>query len=67
MQAVRQLRKSGVPVYFTINTGFNVHVLTLPKYEKEVTLVLQKIKSVKKIISSGVGANLNSWIIIYFS
>lgn len=56
MQAVRQLRKSGLPVYFTINTGFNVHVLTLPKYEKEVASVLQKIKSVKKIISSGVGA-----------
>jgi len=56
MQAVRQLRKNGLPVYFTINTGFNVHVLTLPQHEKEVTDVLQKLKSVKKIISSGVGS-----------
>lgn len=56
MQTVRQLRKNGLPVYFTINTGFNVHVLTLPSYEKEVSEVLQRIKSVKKIISSGVGS-----------
>lgn len=56
MQAVRQLRKNGLPVYFTINTGFNVHVLTLPSYEKEVSEVLQRIKSVKKIISSGVSS-----------
>ncbi len=55
MQAVRNLRKYGVPVYFTINTGFNVHVLTLPKYELEVREALQKLPSVQKIIASGVG------------
>jgi diphosphomevalonate decarboxylase len=55
MQAVRSLRKSGIPVYFTINTGFNVHVLTLPEYEAQVAEVLRKLPSVQKIISSGVG------------
>jgi len=55
MQAVRQLRREGVPVYFTINTGFNVHVLTLPQYEAEVEAVLQALPSVQKIITSGVG------------
>lgn len=55
MQAVRQLRKQGVPVYFTINTGFNVHVLTLPEYEDEVANVIKKLPSVKRIIASGVG------------
>lgn len=55
MQAVRNLRKTGVPVYFTINTGFNVHVLTLPDYEKQVLAVLQNLPSVQKIIPSGVG------------
>lgn len=55
MQAVRSLRKSGVPAYFTINTGFNVHVLTLPEYELQVMQVLQKLPSVQKIIASGVG------------
>ncbi len=55
MQAVRQLRREGVPAYFTINTGFNVHVLTLPQYEMQVREVLEVLSSVKKIISSGVG------------
>lgn len=55
MQAVRKLRRDGVPVYFTINTGFNVHVLTLPQYEAEVEEALQALSSVQKIISSGVG------------
>lgn len=55
MQAVRQLRKKGVPVYFTINTGFNVHVLTLPEYENEVLDTLKELPSVKRIIASGIG------------
>jgi diphosphomevalonate decarboxylase len=55
MQAVRQLRKIGVPAYFTINTGFNIHVLTLPEYEQEVLRMLQSLPSVQKVISSGVG------------
>lgn len=55
MQVVRQLRRQGIPVYFTINTGFNVHVLTLPQYEAEVEAVLQALTSVQKIITSGVG------------
>jgi len=55
MHTVRNLRKSGVPVYFTINTGFNIHVLTLPEHEIQVTAVLEKTSCVKKVISSGVG------------
>lgn len=55
MQAVRKLRKMGVPVYFTINTGFNVHVLTLPEYENEVLNTLKALPSVKRIIASGIG------------
>lgn len=55
MQAVRKLRKTGIPVYFTINTGFNVHVLTLPQYEKEVLDFLQSLSSVQKIITSSIG------------
>ncbi len=55
MQLVRSLRSSGVPVYFTINTGFNVHVLTLPEYEDQVLMALKKLPSVQKIIASSVG------------
>lgn len=55
MHKVRSLRKSGVPVYFTINTGFNIHVLTLPEYENQVLAALEQLPSVKKILPSGVG------------
>lgn len=55
MQAVRKLRSKGIPVYFTINTGFNVHVLTLSQYEKTVLDLLQSLSSVQKIIASSVG------------
>lgn len=55
MQAVRQLRRNNIPAYFTINTGFNVHVLTLPQHEEVVNQTLQKLPAVKKIISSGIG------------
>lgn len=55
MQAVMELRKSGVPCYFTINTGFNVHVLTLPEYEKVVAEELGKLSLVKKILLAKVG------------
>lgn len=55
MQAVRKLRSNGVPVYFTINTGFNVHVLTLPAYEDQVKTMLQDLPSVIKVINSGIG------------
>lgn len=55
MQTVRQLRENGVPAYFTINTGFNVHVLTLPEYQDIVQETLKKLSSVQKIIVSKVG------------
>ncbi len=55
MQAVMSLREVGVPCYFTINTGFNVHVLTLPEYEKVVAEELGKLSLVKKILLAKVG------------
>lgn len=55
MHTVRRLRKSGVPVYFTINTGFNIHVLTLREHEAQVLAALKQLASVQKIIPSGIG------------
>lgn len=55
MQAVTDLRATGVPAFFTINTGFNVHVLTLPEYEKTVADHLSKLSLVKKILLAKVG------------
>lgn len=54
MQLVRQLRRKDIPVYFTMNTGFNVHVLTQPEYEEEVATALLSLSGVQEVIHSGV-------------
>ena len=56
MHAVRKMRQEGIEAYFTINTGFNVHVLTLPKFEQQVNARLQKLSLVKKTLLAQVGA-----------
>jgi len=55
IHAVHELRNSGVECYFTINTGFNVHVLTLPNYEKRVKDKMEELSLVKKVIQTKVG------------
>lgn len=55
IKAVQALRAEGVPCYFTINTGFNVHVLTLPEFETQVAASLGKLSLVKKLLSAKVG------------
>jgi diphosphomevalonate decarboxylase len=55
MLAVQDLRAQGVPAYFTINTGFNVHVLTLPEHEAQVQKVLSDLSLVKKTIQTKIG------------
>ncbi len=52
---VEALRKQGIPAYFTVNTGFNVHVLTLPEYEEEVRAALDKEPLVMKTLLARVG------------
>lgn len=54
MKAVQALRVTGIPVYFSINTGFNVHVLTLPEYEGIVAEKMKELSVVKEIINSRV-------------
>lgn len=55
MLEVRRLREEGIPAYFTINTGFNVHVLTLPEYETVVADRLKNLDLVKHIFHAKVG------------
>ena len=55
MLAVQAMRREGVKAYFTINTGFNVHVLTLPEFEETVKERLGKLFLVKNLISSKIG------------
>lgn len=55
MHAVRQLRTEGIEAYFTINTGFNVHVLTLPEHEKTVQEKLAGLPEVQKTLTAKPG------------
>jgi diphosphomevalonate decarboxylase len=56
MLEVQQLRREGIEAYFTINTGFNVHVLTLPEYENVVHLRLSALSLVQKCLNAQAGA-----------
>lgn len=55
MHEVQAMRREGIEAYFTINTGFNVHVITLPKYENIVADRLKKLDLVQKILRAKVG------------
>lgn len=55
MLAVVAMRKEGIKAYFTINTGFNVHVLTTPEFEEVVRQRLEKLSLVKKILRAKIG------------
>lgn len=54
MHLVHRLRKAGTPVFFTINTGFNIHVLTLAEHEQHVRQQLEQLSEVQQVIVSGV-------------
>lgn len=55
MQEVQNLRSQGIECYFTINTGFNVHVLTLPEHEERVKTALQHLPLVTNVLQAKVG------------
>lgn len=55
MREVQAMREEGIQAYFTINTGFNIHVLTLPQFERQVKHRLGGLSLVKKILTSKVG------------
>ncbi len=50
MQAVKALREEDVPVYFTIDAGANVHVLTLPAQIKKVETTLRSTAGVQTVM-----------------
>ncbi len=52
---VQQLRKEGIPVYFTIDAGPQVKLLTLPEYEEKVFTALKTVRGIQKIIPSKLG------------
>ncbi len=50
MDAVRHMRGDGLPVYFTIDAGPNVHVLCEGKHEHEALGQLKKVPGVVEVI-----------------
>jgi len=50
MKLVKKWRQSGIEVYFTINTGQDVHLICQGKTKATVLAKLKKINTVKKII-----------------
>ncbi|HVZ11566.1 MAG TPA: diphosphomevalonate decarboxylase [Patescibacteria group bacterium] len=61
MNFVRKLRESGLPVYFTINTGQDVHLIIEGKNVKKLISEIEKIEQVKNIIVNhpGQGTHLS--------
>jgi diphosphomevalonate decarboxylase len=55
IEAVRAWRREGLPAYFTIDAGPNVHILTLPEHLPAVRARLAEIPAVKEVIVCGPG------------
>lgn len=55
MNFVHSLREKGIDVYFTIDTGANMHLLTTPKFVDEIEALLRKIPYIKQMIVSKPG------------
>lgn len=53
--AVRQWRTDGLPVYFTIDAGPNVHLICESSHADEVESLAQALPGVQKTLRSGVG------------
>lgn len=55
MNEVQTLREEGIEAYFTINTGFNIHVITVPEHEDVVAERIQNLPLVLKVLKARVG------------
>ena len=56
MHAVRALRASGVPVFFTVDAGPQVKAVCLPEASAQVREALQSVSGVLRIHETGLGA-----------
>lgn len=52
MHAIQEWRRNGLEVYFTINTGQNVHILCRHRDVSQVELLLRNLPYVQKIIKN---------------
>ena len=56
METIRELKRNGVPVFFTIDAGPQVKAVCLPEVRKIVEASLKETPGVKKVIVSGLGS-----------
>lgn len=56
LEAVRGLRRDGVPAWITMDAGANVHVICEPASEPAVVRRLQQVDGVLQILRDGVGS-----------
>ena len=59
IKTVRDLRiRKGLPCYFTIDAGPNVHVITVPEKAEAVTRELMRVEGIQEVLccSAGGGA-----------
>ncbi len=50
MHLVKKWRQEGLPVYFTLNTGQDIHLICEKKYAQEVAKIAQNVSEVQKVI-----------------
>ncbi len=55
MKYIQEMRKKGTPVFYTVDAGPNVHVITEIGYKDEVSAALSSLPGVEYILSSRVG------------
>jgi diphosphomevalonate decarboxylase len=55
MQTVRDWRAEGIPVFYTIDAGPNVHVITLEEKMVEISAMLKKVEGVSDVLTATVG------------
>lgn len=55
MQCVREWRREGLPAFYTLDAGPNVHVLTLAEFAPRVQNRLMAVQGVRQVISAAAG------------
>lgn len=59
MNYITELRRTGIPAYFTIDAGANVKVLCLPEYEEEIKKALIELKGVLQVVTCYPGQGIS--------
>ena len=57
MHAVRELRASGLPVFFTLDAGPQVKAICAPGYVEQVASQLSHIPGVQRVLRCGLGGD----------